>query len=1323
MPPSPDSVVYRIPPEVLEQIFLHCRRDNSIVTDINDAPFNISQICHQWRDIVVQIPHLWSSFPVIFSTTSSRPSLPVPETVLYRSGSAPLSFSLVYRELGGNLPGLGSDSCIFQVFDALLHHISRWETVHLDFPHDTLFPSHFSDILDQTSTLPMLKALSVHVSERHHNGDENSDSPFPPYLSWLSQFAQLAPSLIAYSQYGDGFDGQRLNISPQNITTLFIEHITEETCLNLLMASPCLAECHFARISQNNSSLITLPFPHELEIHTPKLQKLILEKFDTVSFLFRHLVSPNLQHLEILDTDTSRVNRRRSSPRNHFITFLERSACPLTTLSLRPLLLNEGVLQEALALVSPTLVNLFASGDLHERLPSKPPRSLRSYSIKGSLLELLTCTEESGKILCPCLKHITLRLCFEASDGQLSGMIESRWWTGADVGQGDPYLGVCRIERVDIEFSHSNHRMDMEKLKQMFAEGLQGSVRMAPGVHLAPKEATEMKPWHPSIRYSSMSPMPTPGPSTPRTRTPAPHTPTSTRPLSPTSLPFQNIPSENLLQVPENDTRGRMSPSPSPASRHTRDHAFPKTMQQNVGPIPANNLLLAPRHQHTGVALTSSTSSPTTGPCRTPEPRTRGPGALVTPEPEPASTHSRHYEPYAHADTNDTTTAIANQQHQQNQEYHLHVNQSIPSNVLLQVPKPRRPMFNWLPTLLTSASVSTSTTPADGYRPGPALILILYQACHLLELKSASASTTPLDGVRPGSALSPGFTPGTPAPQTQGSVSRSTSAMGNAYPQLQPNSQLERSPRFVPDSPVPQGQGQDQVPIRISRSSRAMVNPYPQLQSHLQRGPGLTPGASVPHAPFQTGGAGPSGVGTGYASSLTANPYQHLVQANLKHNAGQQNVSLHPHARVHGNVNGNAPLLSLQVPGQWNRQGQLITPITPIMPGTSIDNYSIHSKLTQQQQNWERLTLATSTNVAAASVLSKLEWTGTVDHAGDADVDVDGGAGIGDGVCTGHDAGTGASSVASTANPYPVLHHQSPQLQLQPQPHRALQFPFPSPTNGEFYNHGPRDFENTLGHPTSPSGSSSGHGPGCSGGRSRSGGHSRNPSTSSTTNANANANAERNTTPAHSPQPSQSVQLSQPTHSAQPSQLVQCTATPPLPPQPQPSSLQPRPRRPLRRKPTVPPLSNAFSDALQLQLQAQAQSQYPLPPYSPNANVLSESMSLRVMPLTSTSAYAGVSTALSVPAASSRAPVSPGMGMGRGMRGSVAVPTASRAASVRMMQQQRQQANGQVDSVRGYGFGNGNVAERGTKRRREDDELELETQPQPQASGSGQSQT
>ncbi|KAF5364564.1 hypothetical protein D9758_005503 [Tetrapyrgos nigripes] len=430
-----------IPPEVLEQIFLHCRRDNSIVTDINDAPFNISQICHQWRDIVLQIPHLWSSFPFIFSTTSSRPSLPVLETVLYRSGSAPLSFSLAYRELGAdNLPSLESDSRIFQVFDALLHHISRWETVHLDLPHDTLFPSHFSDILDQTSTLPMLKDLSVHVSERHHNGDENSDSPFPSYLSWLSQFAQLAPSLIAYSQYSDGFDGQRLNISPQNITTLFIEHH--------LHASP---------------SVIFPGFPHELEIRAPKLQKLILEKFDTVSFLFRHLVSPNLQHLEILDTDISRVNRRRSSRRNHFITFLERSACPLTTLSLRPLLLNEGVLQEALALVSSTLVNLFASLEA---------ASVDSVVLdKGSLLELLTCTEESGKILCPYLKHITLRLCFEASDGQLSGMIESRWWTGADVGQGDPYLG----------------------LKQMFAEGLQGSVRMAPGVCLAPKEDVRTK--------------------------------------------------------------------------------------------------------------------------------------------------------------------------------------------------------------------------------------------------------------------------------------------------------------------------------------------------------------------------------------------------------------------------------------------------------------------------------------------------------------------------------------------------------------------------------------------------------------------------------------------------------------------------------------------------------------------------------------------------------------------------------------------------------------------------------------------------------------
>ncbi|KAF5344332.1 hypothetical protein D9758_013244 [Tetrapyrgos nigripes] len=967
------------------------------------------------------------------------------------------------------------------------------------------------------------------------------------------------------------------------------------------------------------------------------------------------------------------------------------------------------------------------------------------------------------------------------------------------------------------------------------------TVALSVGSATAPPEATILpenvpqifQPRHPPIRYSSMSPMPTPGPSTPR--------------QGHQHLIHRNVPSENLLQVPETDKRGRMSPSPSPSpasgrsltpgsrslapgtpdptpspARHlyhpyrrpqthtqARDHAFPKTMQQNVGPIPANNLLSAPRHQDTGVALASSTSSPTPGPCRTPEPRTRGPDALVTPEPEPASARSRHYEPYAHgrpnthvltihakADADDSTTPIANQQqNQQNQQYHLRVNQSIPSSVLLQVPQPRRPVFNGLPTPLTSASVSTSTTPADGYRPGSALSpgfipdmppsraqSRVSRSGSAMENpypqsqpspQSASAPTTPLDGVRPGSALSPGFTPGTPAPRPQSSVSRSTSAMGNPYPQLRLNPQLERSPRFVPDSPVSQGQGQDQIPIRIGRSSRAMVNLYPQPQSHLQRGPGLTPAASVPHAPFQAGAAA-GGAGTGYASSLAANPYRHLVQANLKHNA--QNVSLHPHARVHGNVNGNAPLLSLQVPGQWNRQGQLITPITP---GTPIDNYSIHSKLTQQQQNvaahasacahahgsgnaslspqvpmspqhqsypnWNRqgqlITPVTPTSMSMVGQGSGMESVGGGGYGYECGNMSGSGDGYGHGamtilgpdVGTGHDAGTGTSGVASSANPYPVLHHQSPQLQLQPQLHRALQFPFSSQTNGEFYNHGPRDFENTLGHPTSPSGSSSGLGPGCSGGRSRSRsrGHSRNPSTLSTTNVNANA--ERNTTPAHSPQPSQSVQLSQPAHSAQPSQLVQRAATPPPPPQPQPqpSSLQPPPRRLLRRKPTVPPLSNALSDALQLQ--AQSQSQYPSPLYSPNADVSSDSMSLRVMPLTSSSALASTST--SVPATSSRAPVLPGMGMGRGMRGSVAVPVlVSGAASVRaganeiglpiMQQQQRRQANGQVELVRGYGFGNGNVAERGTKRRRDDDdELELETQPQTQASESGQTQT
>ncbi|KAJ3807478.1 hypothetical protein EV368DRAFT_49051, partial [Lentinula lateritia] len=89
--------VYRIPPELLTEIFLHCYHDNTVYSSHTEAPFNLFSTCQRWRLVTLGIPLLWSSINVSFTHNACRPSLPVLNSWLDRSRTSPLAFSLTYH--------------------------------------------------------------------------------------------------------------------------------------------------------------------------------------------------------------------------------------------------------------------------------------------------------------------------------------------------------------------------------------------------------------------------------------------------------------------------------------------------------------------------------------------------------------------------------------------------------------------------------------------------------------------------------------------------------------------------------------------------------------------------------------------------------------------------------------------------------------------------------------------------------------------------------------------------------------------------------------------------------------------------------------------------------------------------------------------------------------------------------------------------------------------------------------------------------------------------------------------------------------------------
>ncbi|KAJ7777102.1 hypothetical protein B0H16DRAFT_1504337 [Mycena metata] len=94
------TTIYRpilaLPPEILAEIFIHCLPEDPGSPDPKDAPYLLCHVCHQFREVAVSIPRLWSSLHVCFDDLDKyvnfcRNGI---ETWLLRAKSVPLSLIL-----------------------------------------------------------------------------------------------------------------------------------------------------------------------------------------------------------------------------------------------------------------------------------------------------------------------------------------------------------------------------------------------------------------------------------------------------------------------------------------------------------------------------------------------------------------------------------------------------------------------------------------------------------------------------------------------------------------------------------------------------------------------------------------------------------------------------------------------------------------------------------------------------------------------------------------------------------------------------------------------------------------------------------------------------------------------------------------------------------------------------------------------------------------------------------------------------------------------------------------------------------------------------
>ena len=143
------SAIRRMPPELLQEIFLHITVPWTY-SRWNTIPWSLSQVCRLWRTTALSVSSLWSRLPTIYLHKKIPCSYSAQiRELLVRSRDAPISFYLYapFKELSSH-----------PIIDALVLHSERWQTVAIDSTTPTIFA--FKGIKGRLSSL---RTLSLEV--------------------------------------------------------------------------------------------------------------------------------------------------------------------------------------------------------------------------------------------------------------------------------------------------------------------------------------------------------------------------------------------------------------------------------------------------------------------------------------------------------------------------------------------------------------------------------------------------------------------------------------------------------------------------------------------------------------------------------------------------------------------------------------------------------------------------------------------------------------------------------------------------------------------------------------------------------------------------------------------------------------------------------------------------------------------------------------------------------------------------------------------------------------------------------------------------------
>ncbi|TDL21797.1 hypothetical protein BD410DRAFT_789179 [Rickenella mellea] len=311
--PGPAPSIHRLPPEVLSGIFIQCLPKHCLPKPHSlEAPLFLCQICSFLRSVAVSTPQLWAAISMIrnYERDGHREML---DLWIQRSGSHPLSFSLMYR---------GEESDIDQLVDILVPHAWRWKDVLVAFPTDSVSHAFREAIEVGTCHLRALTVESIHCLRSQYRGRQ---SQMPLEISLAHQLTEMSINVELELNFGTSV----LN----SVKRLSFYDPEAHVGFNYVLY--CLEHCPAVENLTVKVSCNHLELPQTLNIRTfPSLRHLDVSSITGRPHqFFGTLCLPNL-HTLTCHWQIDSYHIFHNSHADCIVKFLQRSQASLRNLSL-----------------------------------------------------------------------------------------------------------------------------------------------------------------------------------------------------------------------------------------------------------------------------------------------------------------------------------------------------------------------------------------------------------------------------------------------------------------------------------------------------------------------------------------------------------------------------------------------------------------------------------------------------------------------------------------------------------------------------------------------------------------------------------------------------------------------------------------------------------------------------------------------------------------------------------------------------------------------------------------------------------------------------